>query len=159
MANKKKFFMVLIIIACFALAATITYKKDVDYKKEISKPSGIETIDPNELIWVKCTNTECNAEYQTGKRAYFEYLQANPPSPQEFAAMMQDPTKNPTPALICKECEQETVYRAEKCENCGLVFVRGAVRHDFADRCTACKYSRTEDLRKKARRPKEQPEE
>ncbi len=159
MANKKKLLMVVIIIVCFGLAAAITYKKDVDYKKETSRPAGIETIDPNELIWVKCTNPECNAEYQTGKRAYFKYLQDNPPSPEEFAALMQDPKKNPTPALICKECQQETVYRAEKCDNCGHVFLRGAVRHDFADRCTACGYSKTEDLRQKARQAESQPEE
>jgi ribosomal protein L40E len=158
MANKKKLLMVLIIIICFALATAITYKKDADYKKEMARPSGIETIDPNDLIWVKCTNTECNAEYQTGKRAYFEYLQEHPPSPEQFAALMRDPNKNPTPGLICNECEQETVYRAEKCEKCDLVFVRGAVRHDFADRCTTCKYSKTEDLRKKARQAKEQSE-
>ncbi|UCF43290.1 MAG: hypothetical protein JSV99_12090 [Planctomycetota bacterium] len=159
MANKKKLFMILIIIVCFALAAAITYKKDADYRKETAKRAGIETIDPNDLIWVKCTNTECNAEYETGKRAYFQYLQDNPPSPAQFTAMMQDPMKNPTPGLICNECEQETAYRAEKCEKCALVFVRGAVRHDFADRCTACSYSKTEDLRKKARQAKEQPEE
>jgi ribosomal protein L37E len=158
MANKKKLLMVVIIIICFALAAAITYKKDADYKKETSKPAGIETIDPNELIWVKCTNPECNAEYQTGKQAYFKYLQENPPSPEEFAALLQDPKKNPTAPLICKECGQETVYRAEKCENCGLVFIRGSVRHDFADRCTACGYSRTEDLRQKARQTETQTE-
>jgi hypothetical protein len=158
MANKKKLLMVVIIIVCLILAAAITYKKDVDYKKETSQPSGIETIDPNELIWVKCTNPDCAAEYQTGKRAYFEFLQENPPSSEEFIAMMQDPNRSPTPALICEECGQETVYRAEKCDNCGNVFLRGSFRHDFADRCTACKYSKTEDLRQKARQAAEQPE-
>jgi hypothetical protein len=160
MANKnKKLTMIAIIVVCLAAAAAITYKKDADYRQQSSEPAGIETIDPNDMLWVKCTNPDCEAEYQTGKRAYFQYLQDNQPPPDQFIAMMTDPNTRSVPGLVCNECTQETVYRAEKCDKCALVFVRGSVRHDFADRCTACQYSKTEDLRKKAREAKEHSEE
>jgi hypothetical protein len=147
----KKLIMIVIFVVCLALAVSIMYKKEADYKKETSGPTGIETIDPNDMIWVKCTNTDCQAEYQMGMRDYFQYLNDNLPSPGEFAAMLQDPNKNPTPPLPCTKCGEDSIYRAEKCENCGTVFLRGSFPQDFADRCTACNYSRTEDRRKKAR--------
>ncbi|MHC4912564.1 MAG: hypothetical protein ACYTE5_06115 [Planctomycetota bacterium] len=160
MANKKKTLgMVAIVVVCLVLAAAITYKKDADYKEQSSKPAGIETINPADLIWVKCTNPDCQAGYQTGKRAYFQYLQDNPPPPDQFIAMMTDPNARSVPGLLCTECSQETVHRAEKCDKCALIFLRGSFRHDFADRCTGCQYSKTEDLRKKTREQEEQAEE
>jgi ribosomal protein L40E len=159
MTNKNKtLIMVIIIVVCLVAAAAITYKKEVNYQEEASKPVGIETIDPNDMLWVKCTNPDCEAEYQTAKRAYFQYLQDNQPAPDQFIKMMTDPNKKSVPGLLCNECSQETVYRAEKCDKCSLVFVRGSVRHDFADRCTGCKYSKTEDLRTKAREAEQQSE-
>jgi hypothetical protein len=131
--NNKKPIMIVIIVVCLALAVAIMYKKEADYKKE-------------------------QAEYQMGMRDYFEYLNDNLPSPGEFAAMMQDPNKNPTPPLPCTKCQAESVFRAEKCENCGIVFLRGSFKHDFADRCTGCNYSKVEDRRKKARQAEEQTE-
>jgi ribosomal protein L37E len=151
--NKKKLVMIVVIVVCVALAAAITYKKNVDYKKE-SGPTGVESIKPTEMIWVICTNRDCQAKYQTGKRAYFEYLQANPPTPEEFAAMIRDPNK-PSALVACDQCGQTTVLRAERCDDCGVVFRRGAVAHDFADRCTECGYSRTEARREKALKARE----
>lgn len=151
--NKKKLVMIVIIVACVALAAAITYKKNVDYEKE-SAPIGVESIKPTEMIWVMCTNPDCQGEYQTGKRAYFEYLQANPPTMEEFAAIMKDPNKPSTPA-VCDQCGEKTVFRAEKCDECGVVFRRGAVAHDFADRCTECGYSKTEADREKVLKDRE----
>ena len=144
-ANQKKAVMIVIIVVCLALAVSIAYK----YEKETSGPTGIETIDPKDLIWVKCANEQCQAEYQMGMKAYFQYLQDHPPTSEQFVAMMKDPSPKSFPSLPCKECEQQTIYRAEKCEKCELVFIRGSVRHDFADRCAACGYSKTEDLRRR----------
>ena len=95
--NKKKLVMIVIIVACVALAAAITFKKNVDYKKGSGR-AGVESIKPTEMIWVICTNPDCQGEYETGKRAYFEYLQANPPTMEEFAAIMKDPDKPSAPA-------------------------------------------------------------
>jgi ribosomal protein L40E len=157
-AKRKKSIMIVIIVLCLVLAVVIMYKKEADYKEETYHPTGIETIDPNNMIWVKCTSADCQAEYQMGMKDYFQYLNHHLPSPGEFAAMLQDPNKNPTPALPCTKCEAESIYRAEKCESCGIVFLRGTFKQDFADRCTGCNYSKTEDQRKKARQTTEQPE-
>ena len=81
---------------------------------------------------------DCKAAYQMGKRAYFKYI-------EEHA----DPMSPSAPALVCKKCGKESIYRAEKCEKCGLIFLRGTVPNDFADRCPKCKYSETEDVRKR----------
>jgi ssDNA-binding Zn-finger/Zn-ribbon topoisomerase 1 len=151
--NKKKLVMIVIIVACVALAAAITFKKNVDYKKGSGR-TGVESIKPTEIIWVICANPDCQAKYQTGKRAYFEYLEAHPPTMEEFAAIMKDPDKPSTPAA-CDQCGEKTLFRAEKCDDCGVVFRRGAVAHDFADRCTECGYSRTEAQREKVLKARE----
>lgn len=148
-SDKKKLVMLGTIVVCFGLAVAITaYHRH----KQGSRPRGIESIKRGDMIWVKCDNAECGAEYQMDKRDYFEYLEANPPTAEQFLAMMTDPNLKAATALVCKDCEQKSVYRGEKCEKCGLVFMRGTVRHDFADRCPECEYSKTEASRKKARR-------
>ncbi len=103
---------------------------------------GINSISPEETIWVKCQNPDCKAAYQMGKRAYFKYI-------EEHA----DPMSSSAPALVCKKCGKESIYRAEKCGNldCGIVFLRGSVPNDFADRCPECGNSKTEKIRKRRR--------
>ncbi|UCF44107.1 MAG: hypothetical protein JSV99_04075 [Planctomycetota bacterium] len=147
--EKKKLVMLGVIVVCFGLAVAITvYRRHV----EGSGLKGIESINPEDMIWVKCDNAECEAEYQTGKRDYFEYLEANPPTGEQFVAMMTDPNIKTATPLVCKECRQKSVYRGEKCYKCGLVFFRGTIRHDFADRCPGCGHSVTEEKRREARR-------
>jgi len=104
--------------------------------------SGIERILPKEMIWVKCNNSECKAEYEMGKQAYFKYIQEN-----------IDPMAMVAPSVVCKSCGSESVYRAEKCQNpdCAIVFLRGSVPNDFADRCPECGRSGTEESRKRRR--------
>jgi predicted RNA-binding Zn-ribbon protein involved in translation (DUF1610 family) len=102
--------------------------------------SGIEDIPSSDMVWVKCLDPNCGAEYQMRKRDYFQYLVNH-----------QDPMSIMAPAIVCNKCGKETVYRAEKCAKCGLVFRRSSIPHDFADRCPECGYSSTEDMRKKAR--------
>ncbi len=148
-SDRKKVVMLLVVVVCFGLAAGITIYRDIKNK---SQARGVETIDPTDLIWVKCDNAECEAEYQMGKRAYFEYLEEHRPTSEQFLAMLTDPNVKTATPLVCKQCGKESVYRAEKCVKCGLVFFRGTIRHDFADRCPGCGYSETEEKRKEARR-------
>ncbi len=103
---------------------------------------GINSISPEETIWVKCNKPDCKAAYQMGKRAYFKYI-------EEHA----DPMSPSAPALVCKKCGKESIYRAVKCLNaaCGIVFFRGAVPNDYADRCPECGRSETEEIRKRRR--------
>ena len=106
------------------------------------RSSGIDSIPLEETIWVKCTNPDCKAAYQMGKRAYFKYI-------EEHA----DPMSPSAPALVCKKCGEQSVFRAEKCMNpdCGQVFLRGTVPNDFPDRCPKCSRSETEEIRKRRR--------
>ena len=104
--------------------------------------SGIESISETDMIWVKCKNSDCKAAYQMGKRAYYKYIEEN-----------IEPMAMVAPPLVCEKCSKKSVYRAEKCVNqdCGLVFLRGSVPNDFADRCPACSNSNIEGQRKRRR--------
>lgn len=134
--GKKKLVMFVIIVACLGIAGAITVMT-----RSGSSGSGIEDLDPTEMIWVKCGNEVCDAEYQVGKQAYYIYLRDN-----------RDPMAMTAPPMVCNECGEESVHQAVKCENCGIVFFKGAVPHDFADRCPECKHSATEENRKARKR-------
>lgn len=133
--GKKKMIMIVIIVACFAAAGIITY---VTRSGSIG---GIETIRRGAaMVWLKCRNPDCEHEWQMDRRDYLEYLREQQP-----------PTPITAPAIICPKCSEESGYRAEKCENCGLIFERGSVPRDFPDRCPKCGHSKTERIRKEAR--------
>lgn len=104
------------------------------------RASGIEQLKRGVLYWVKCTNSECGHEWQMDRKDYFIYLRDH-----------QDPMVLAAPAIECPKCGEASGYRAEKCEKCGTMFLRGSVPHDFADRCPECGHSRTEVLRREAR--------
>jgi ribosomal protein L37E len=127
--NKKKPIMVGIIVVALFLAVGITFFTH-------SKDDGIDSMKSGQMIWVKCRN--CGAEYQVDKKEYFKYLQEH-----------GDPMAPEPPA--CKQCGEKSIYQAEKCEKCGLIFFKGSVPNDFADKCPECGYSKTEELRKKFR--------
>ncbi|OHB55175.1 MAG: hypothetical protein A2173_00400 [Planctomycetes bacterium RBG_13_44_8b] len=95
-----------------------------------------------EMMWVKCNNPNCKAEYEMDKKDYFtdvaQKVRTNPLSYQ-------------TPALVCEKCGKESIFRAIKCEKCGKVFIEGASA-DFSDRCPDCGFSKIEDERKQRAR-------
>jgi len=135
--SKKKPIMIGVIVACLALTAIIIIGRR-------SGGGGVDDIPEGEMIWVKCNNPNCKAEYQMGLKAYFKYMEehANPMAPT-------------APPLICKECGEPSAYRAEKCGNpdCGIVFIQGSSGPgDFADRCPKCGRSETEEIRKARKR-------
>ena len=96
---------------------------------------------PVVLYWVMCTNPDCEHKWQMDRKDYIMYLKEN-----------QDPMSMMAPAIVCPSCGEEGGYRAEKCEKCGLIFIRGSVPQDFADRCPECSHSKTEKLRKETRK-------
>jgi len=131
----KKPVLIGIIVLCLAVAAAVTYKS------RSRDQGGIESIPADEMMWVKCNNPQCKAEYQIPKREYFQFIEKN-----------VDPMATRPPGMRCKECGKDSVYRAVKCPKCGTVFFYGvAGPSDFADRCPNCKFSETEDSRKRAR--------
>jgi len=127
----------IVIVVCFVGAGAIAYK----YIFTSGSGGGIDDIPEGNMIWVKCNNPACKAEYQMGEKAYHKYIleHANPMAPS-------------APPLICKECGEPSVYRAEKCGNpdCGIVFIQGSSGPGYhADRCPKCGYSKTEESRKR----------
>ena len=130
--SKRKPIMIGVIIVCLAVAGIYTYSR--------SGGGGgtVDSIPEGEQIWVKCANDSCGATYQTGKRAYFKFIEDN-----------AQPMSPSAPPLTCEKCGEQSGYRAEKCTNpaCGIVFFRGAVPNDFADRCPECDQSETEEIR------------
>lgn len=85
------------------------------------------------LTWVKCD--KCDAAYQIELNQYFEELKAKQKTWSGFG----------TPGLTCEKCDNESAYRAIKCEKCGTIFRRVAGRGAYADRCPECGFSKTEE--------------
>jgi ribosomal protein L40E len=129
----KKTVMLGVVIACLAVAGVVTYSR-------YSGGGGLDSISEEDMIWVKCNNPACKAEYQMGRKGYHQYIQEN-----------VNPLAQTMPALVCEKCGEHSVYRAEKCQNpdCGIVFLRNSVPGDYADRCPKCKRSETEESRKR----------
>jgi len=136
--GKKKSVMIAVIIACIAAAGVITYVSSSG-----SGGGGIETIKRGELMWVKCGNPDCGEEYQIDQRDYFEYVQ------EHQVGLVRPP-------MVCEKCREESVFRAEKCNKCGVVFFYEAVAGDLPDRCTECGYSQIEEDRKATREARQQ---
>ena len=121
MANsRKKFFISIITLGCIVLAVFISYKT-------WSQKSGMDGLERGTMIWVKCNNPDCKAEYQMDNVDYHTALKENM-SAESFR----------TPPILCRECAKNSVEKAIKCDNCGLVFFYGAVRGDYADKCPKC---------------------
>ena len=134
--GKKKSVMIAVIIACIAAAGVITYVSSS------GGGGGIETIERGELMWVKCGNPDCGAEYQIDQRDYFEYIK------EHQKGLVRPP-------MVCEKCGEESIFRAEKCNKCGAVFFYEAVAEDLPDRCTECGYSQIEEDRKVVREARE----
>ena len=128
----KKTIQILIIIVCFIVAGVLAYT--------FIFSSGGPQISSDVMTWVKCNNPACGAEYEMGKRKYYEDVEekarANPLAPT-------------APPLTCQKCGKNSIYHAIKCENCGNVFIEGiSGASELSDRCPKCKHSAIEDSRK-----------
>jgi predicted RNA-binding Zn-ribbon protein involved in translation (DUF1610 family) len=113
-------------VACIALAVIITIATQ-------RGNTGISSVDPDAIVWLKCRNPKCENTWQMNKREYFEYCEKH----------RRGMTVPPIP---CPKCGEETGYRAEKCEKCGLIFERGSVPNAIADKCPKCGFSRIESI-------------
>ncbi len=132
--SKKKPIMVAVVIVCLGVAGAVTFMRGG------GGGGTIDDIPDDKMVWVKCNNPQCGAEYQMGEKAYHKAVQEN-----------LDPRSLATPAIICEQCGKASVYKAVKCANpeCGIVFFSGSVPNDFADRCPECGKSETEEIRKR----------
>jgi len=130
--GKKKMIMIGIIVVCIGLAVAITLMRS-------SEKAGLDSVSDSQMMWVKCSNPECNAEYQIGTKEYFKTIQDN--------LDPNAPTR--TPALVCRKCGKVSVYRALKCEKCGKIYFPGVANRQYPDKCSECGYSKMEDIKKK----------
>jgi hypothetical protein len=134
MDMSKNTIYLIVIVVCFILAGILAYTF-------IFSSDGLQISD-DEMIWVKCNNPACNAEYETGKRKYYEEVRERAKA---------NPLVMTSPALTCEKCGKNSIYLAHKCQNpdCGHVFIDGiSGSGDLSDRCPKCKQSATEETRK-----------
>ena len=115
-AEKKKPIMLGIAIVCLVLAGGITYFRLAGHKDEIAA---------GEMMWVKCANPNCNAEYQIEMKEYAELSKTSASGVPK-----------------CKQCSEESLLDALKCEKCGKVFIPGTVVGEIRDRCPECGFSK-----------------
>lgn len=130
--SRKKPIMIAVIVVCLGVAAFITFR---------GRGGGdvLDDIPGDAMVWVKCNNPSCNAEYEMNEREYRKLMREQ----------LFDPDA-PSPPLTCEKCGKPSLYAAVKCGNpaCGIVFFKGAVPNDFEDRCPKCKVSKMEEERK-----------
>ena len=120
------------IVVCLVAAGLITYT--TRSKNHVAR--GVKNV------WVKCSNPDCGATYEVDRDEYFVYIGKNRDRSNPLA----------TPALVCEECGEESVYLAIKCSKCSNVFFRNEAEDpDFPERCPECGYSVVEENRKKAK--------
>ncbi len=110
-----------------------------DQTPQEEETAGISQIPADMTTWVKCRNPDCQASYEMNLRQFYTYL-------EEHGV----PDSLLPPALVCRECNEKSVFEAFKCEKCDRVFEKGTVPRDFEDRCPVCRYSKIEELRRKA---------
>ena len=129
--SQKKNLMIGIIVVCLAVGGYLVYANLT------GGGSNINSIPADEMVWVKCTNKSCMAEYQMSKRKYHEEVEE---------LILKNPMASLTP-VKCEKCGNTSALRAEKCPYCGTVFITGIIPGDQPDRCPNCKKSATEESR------------
>jgi predicted Zn-ribbon and HTH transcriptional regulator len=129
--SQKKNLMIGIIVVCIIVAGYLVYANFT------SSGDGINSIPGDEMVWVKCTNKSCQAEFQMKKKQYYEEAEE---------VMRKNPMASFTP-VKCEKCGNTSALLAEKCPYCETVFITDTTPNDFPDRCPKCKKSATEESR------------
>jgi len=119
----------IIILVCLLVAGLVIFSGGSD--------SGLDSLSDDEQLWVLCTNKACKASYEMGKKQYYTEVEEKA---KESTGMMM------MPLLTCQKCNQDRVTEAIKCENeeCGEIFIKGAARDTYADKCPKCGHSKIE---------------
>jgi ribosomal protein L37E len=129
----KKLIKIFIIIVCLGSAGAIAFKSR-------SGRSGLDSVPRGQMIWVKCSNPDCQAEYEVDNKDYWEYVEEH-----------RNPMSLSVPPLICRQCDKKSVFKAVKCEKCGLVFFHGTNQTSYADTCPKCGFSKMKKQRESGR--------
>ncbi len=124
-----------IIIAACILVAVLVFVKT---RSGGSSGGGLDSISDADMVWMKCR--ACNGSFEMSRKQYYKDISEK--AAANATAMML------TPPLPCQKCSKNAAFLAEKCANCGEIFISGTVQNDFPDRCPKCKHSKVEDSRK-----------
>ena len=122
--NAKKKLLIVVAVACIAAAGIVTYK---------TMGGGTTAGQPTSKMWVKCNNPKCGDEYQISAKEYSVFMMNNG-GPRQFMMSGAVPMK-------CPKCNEDSVFKAMKCEKCGKVFFPGTVEGKAEDTCPGCGYS------------------
>ncbi len=125
--SAKKIVLIVVSIAIIAAAGIFVYKTT------FSGSEGGGTTAATSKMWVKCNNPKCGNEYQITFKEYNDFVNKNG-GPRQFMMSGAVPMK-------CTKCNEDSVYRALKCEKCGKVFFPGTVENKPEDTCPGCGYS------------------
>lgn len=131
--SQKKNLMIGIIVVCLVVGGYLVYANLTG-----GGGGGLDSIPSDEKVWVKCSNKDCQAEFEMNKREYLETVEE---------IVRQNPMASFTP-VKCEKCGNDTALEAVKCPYCETVFISRRNSNDFADRCPNCKKSATEESRK-----------
>jgi phage FluMu protein Com len=123
--SAKKTLLIVVAVACIAAAGIITYKTMGGGTTAIGQPTS--------KMWVKCNNPKCGNEYQISAKEYTDFMMSNG-GPRQFIMSGAVPMK-------CPKCNEDSVFKAMKCEKCGKVFFPGTVEGKAEDTCPGCGYS------------------
>jgi phage FluMu protein Com len=122
--NAKKILLIVVAVACIAAAGIIMHK---------TMGGGTIASQPTNKMWVKCNNPKCGNEYQISAKEYTDFMMNNG-GPRQFIMSGAVPMK-------CPKCNEDSVFKAMKCEKCGKVFFPGTVEGKAEDTCPGCGYS------------------
>jgi hypothetical protein len=122
--NAKKTLLIVVAVACLAAAGIIMYK---------TMGGGTTAGQPAGKVWVKCNNPKCGNEYEVSAQEYNTFVMNNG-GPRQFMMTGAVPMK-------CSKCNEDSVFKAMKCEKCGKVFFPGTVEGKAQDTCPGCGYS------------------
>lgn len=134
--NVKKTLLIVVSIACIAVASIFIYK--TTFGGNAGGGGGVTG-----KTWIKCNNPKCNNEYQIDAKTYNEFVMNNG-GPRQFLMSGAVPMK-------CPKCNEDSSFKAMKCEKCSKVFFPGAVEGKAEDTCPGCGYSPAEAAAKAAK--------
>jgi hypothetical protein len=122
--EKKKKILVAVIVVCLGGAAAISIFSTMG--------GGGGGGAGNEPLVLLCY--ECRGDFEMDREDYQQAMADKGPG-----AMMPMPGMGPMP-VNCELCGEEAAYIAEKCKECGTVFIRDP-RLEYPDECPECGYS------------------
>jgi len=131
----KKRVQIGIMVGCLILAAVIFFAT-------MSPGGGSKSKGARQVVLL-CANPDCGAVTEMSSEEFREMLMENQDGNPMMMGMMGPQVYE------CLECAKKSAYIANKCEECGEVFIPDQSGDDYPDRCPECGYSKYEEARGK----------